>query len=144
MRSMGRPIMKHKIVWTKAVGSKVAYFDITQHRVWPILLGSISALVALMVRIKTDPTVVKNIAELTDYGSLWMVVVISCITAPATIFCFLTRPFPCSHDRLEKASEDSALPRWVRDYAFAQLRDNALARGADGWASIWEERRAGL
>lgn len=47
----------------------------------------------------------------------------------------------CREEHLEAAYDDPKSSRRLRRYAAGQLKNTAEARGADGWAQIWEERQ---
>lgn len=140
--------MSHWIVRGKAIDAKAEsfnWFGGSVRAMWRVLLialigGGLGIIVAYM----NGLDFVRDTAAVGDYTTRFTLAVLVVAVVPAWLIRFVTDLLPCSTKLLTAAYEDHALPKWVRDYAVSQLRDDALAKGADGWAAIWEERRASL
>lgn len=140
--------MSHWIVRGKAIGAKAEAFNWLGGSIgamWRVLLitligGGLGIIVAYM----NGLDFVRDTAAVGDYTTRFTLIVVVVVVVPAWLIRFVADLLPYSTELLTTAYEDHTLPKWVRDYAVSQLRDEALARGADGWAAIWEERRASL
>lgn len=140
--------MSHWIVRGKAIGAKAKsfnWFSGSAGAAWRVLLialigGGLGTVVAYM----SGLDLVRDTVAVSNYTTRFTLTVLVIAVAPAWLIQFVTDLLPCSSNQLTNAYEDHNLPKWVRHYAASQLRDEALARGADGWAAIWEERRASI
>lgn len=140
--------MSHWIVRGKAIGAKAESFNWLGGSVgamWRVLLialigGGLGTIVAYM----NGLDLVRDTVAVSNYTTRFTLAVLVVAVVPAWLIRFITDLLPCSTNLLTAAYEDQALPKWVRHYAASQLRDEAFARGADGWAAIWEERRTSI
>lgn len=140
--------MSHGIVRAKAIGAKVESYNWLGGSVgamWRVLLiAVIGGCLGTFVAYMNGFDLVRDAAIVGDYTTRFTLALLVAVVVPAWAIRFVIDLLPCSSTQLIAAYEDHTLPRWVRAYAAVHLRDEALARGADGWATIWEERRAKL
>jgi len=134
--------MKHWNVRAKAVGAKAEQFN------W--LGGSLRAAWRLMLIISgciglgAIVAHLKGVEPIINYAVGFAVAVSLVVVLSSWTTRFVIDLVPCSTEKLKAAYEDQALRKWIRVYAVTQLRDDALAKGADGWVIIWEEKRQAL
>lgn len=140
--------MKHKAVWAKAIGDRAQrwnWFGGSAGSIWRVLLiAVVGGCLGMFFAHMNGFDVLRDTAVVSDYTTRFTLAFLVAVIVPAWAIRLATDLVPCSSKKLTAAYEDHTLRRWVRAYAVTQLRDDALARGADGWATIWEERRASL
>lgn len=144
----GNDQMKHWIVRGKAIGAKAEAFNWlggSVGSVWRVMLiVLIGAGVGTIAAHMNGYDLLKDQAAVTAYTTQFTLAVLVIVVVPAWLIRFITDLPPCSTSMFTAAYEDTTLPKWVRKHAATANRDDARARGADGWAAIWEERRAKL
>jgi hypothetical protein len=136
--------MSHWIVRWKAIGAKAEGFSwlggaVNAWRV--ILIALIGSVLGAIAAYMNGLDLVRDTMAVSDYTARFTFAVLVIVVVPAWLIRFITDLLPCSTNLLTAAYEDDALPKSVRQYAASQLRDEALARGAEGWVAIWEERK---
>lgn len=129
--------MKHKTVWAKAVGARAQRWNWlggSVGSVWRVLLiVLIGAGVGMIAAHMNGYHLLKDQAAVTAYTTQFTLAVLVIVVVPAWLIRCITDLPPCSTSMFTAAYEDTALPKWVRKHAATANRDDARARGADGW-----------
>ena len=130
--------MSWKVVLA-AVNDQLEILDFSRSP-WAVLIAAIIAVAMGFAFSAIQGISIFEDGEAYVKASVKVAVVLAFLFVPIAFFRVVCSGIVPSVSELTSAYEDEQAQRFVRKYAAAELGVRATARGANGWAEIWQGR----